>query len=51
MTIHELILEVQGLLGRTSRGAQSSEERELLRVAAAELMFISETGTVQSYEA
>lgn len=50
MTIHELILEVQGLLGRTSRSAQSSEEKELFRVAAAALMFISETGTVHSFE-
>ncbi|MET0404293.1 MAG: head protein [Cystobacter sp.] len=50
MTIHERILEVQGLLGRTSRSTQSPEERELLGVAAAALMFISETGTVHSFE-
>lgn len=50
MNIHELILEVQGLLGRTQRSAQSPEERELLRVATAALMFISETGTVHSFE-
>lgn len=50
MNIHELILEVQGLLGRTSRNAQSSDEKELFRVAAAALMFISESGTVHSFE-
>ncbi|HYO58611.1 hypothetical protein [Archangium sp.] len=50
MNIHELILEVQGLLGRTMQIAQSSEEKELFRVAAAALMFISETGTVHSFE-
>ncbi|WP_157758189.1 head protein [Cystobacter fuscus] len=50
MNIHELILEVQGLLGRTQRSAQSPEERELFRVATAALMFISETGTVHSFE-
>lgn len=50
MTIHELILEVQSLLGRTLRDAQSPEERELFRVASAALMFISETGTVHSFE-
>ncbi len=50
MTIHELMLEVQGLLGRTSRSAQSPEEKELFGVAAAALMFISETGTVHSFE-
>jgi hypothetical protein len=50
MNIHELILDVQGLLGRTLRNAQSPEERELFRVASAALMFISETGTVHSFE-
>lgn len=50
MNIHELLLDVQGLLGRTMRGARSPEERELFRVAAAALMFISETGTVHSFE-
>ncbi|PTL82794.1 head protein [Vitiosangium sp. GDMCC 1.1324] len=50
MNIHERILEVQGLLGRTLRSAQSDEERELFRVATAALMFISETGTVHSFE-
>lgn len=50
MNIHELILDVQGLLGRTLRNAQSSEERELFRVASAALMFISETGAVHSFE-
>jgi hypothetical protein len=38
MNIHELILDVQGLLGRTMRSAQSSEERELFRAATAALM-------------
>jgi hypothetical protein len=50
MNIHELMLEVQGLLGRTLQRAQSSEEKELFRVAAAALMFISERGTVHSFE-
>jgi hypothetical protein len=50
MNIHELIHEVQGLLGRTLRNAPSPEERELFRVAAAALMFISESGTVHSFE-
>ncbi|OJT25718.1 hypothetical protein BO221_07625 [Archangium sp. Cb G35] len=50
MTIDELILEVQGLLGRTMQRARSSEEKELFRVAAAALMFISESGTVHSFE-
>jgi hypothetical protein len=50
MNIHERLLEVQGLLGRTMQNAQSPEERELFRVAAAALMFISETGTVHSFE-
>jgi hypothetical protein len=50
MNIHELILEVQGLLGRTLRSTQSAEEKELLMVATSALMFISETGTVHSFE-
>ena len=50
MNIQELMLEVQGLLGRTMQRAQSSEEKELFKVAAAALMFISETGTVHSFE-
>jgi hypothetical protein len=50
MSIHELILDVQGLLGRTLKNAQSSEEKELFKVAAAALMFISETGAVHPFE-
>jgi hypothetical protein len=50
MTLQELMLEVQGLLGRTMQRAQSSEEKELFRVAAAALTFISETGAVHSFE-
>lgn len=50
MNIQELMLEVQGLLGRTMQRAQSSEEKELFRVAAAALMFISETGRVYPFE-
>jgi hypothetical protein len=50
MNIHELILGAQGLLGRTLRSAPSAEERELFKVASAALMFISETGTVHSFE-
>lgn len=50
MNIHDLILDVQGLLGRTLQSAQSSKEKELFRIASAALMFISETGTVHSFE-
>lgn len=50
MNIHELILGAQGLLGRTLRSASSAEEQELFKVAAAALMFISETGTVHAFE-
>lgn len=50
MNIHELMHEVQGLLGRTMQRAQSLEEKELFKVAAAALLFISETGTVHSFE-
>lgn len=50
MSIQELMFEVQGLLGRTLQRAQSTEEKELFRVAAAALMFISESGTVHSFE-
>lgn len=50
MNIHELILDVQGLLGRSLRNAQSPEERELFRVASAALMFVSETGAVHPFE-
>ncbi|HEX8701453.1 MAG TPA: head protein [Myxococcaceae bacterium] len=50
MSIHDLLLDVQGLLGRTMKGAQSPEEKELFRVATAALMFISETGAVSAFE-
>lgn len=50
MNIHELILKVQGLLGRTMKEAHSPEEADLLRTAAAALMFISETGAVHPFE-
>lgn len=50
MSIHDLILDVQGLLGRTMKNAKSPEEQELFRVAAAALMFISETGAVTPFE-
>lgn len=50
MNIHDRILEVQSLLGRTLKHAQSSEEKELFRVAAAALMFISESGAVHPFE-
>jgi hypothetical protein len=50
MNIHELILEVQGLLGRALKSAPSPEEKELFRVAATALRFISETGAVYPFE-
>jgi hypothetical protein len=50
MSIHDRLLDVQGLLGRTMKNAQSPEEQELFRVAAAALMFISETGAVSPFE-
>jgi hypothetical protein len=50
MSLHELILDVQALLGRTLKNAQSPQEQELFRVAAAALMFISETGAVHPFE-
>lgn len=49
MNIHELILKVQGLLGRTLKEAPSSEEKELFGTAAAALLFISETGAVHAF--
>jgi hypothetical protein len=49
MNIHELILDVQSLLGRTLKNAQTPEEQERFRVAAAALMFISETGAVHPF--
>ena len=50
MNIHELILDVQALLGRTMKSARSPEEKDLFGVAAAALMFISETGAVHPFE-
>jgi hypothetical protein len=50
MNIHDLILNVQGLLGRTLKDARTPEEQELFRVAASALMFISETGAVHPFE-
>jgi len=50
MSIHDVILNAQGLLGRTRKNAQSPEEEELFRVAIAALRFISETGTVYPFE-
>jgi hypothetical protein len=50
MSNHELILEVQGLLGRTLKSTQSPRERELFSVAAAALRFISETGSIYPFE-
>jgi hypothetical protein len=50
MNIHERILAVQGLLGRSMKAAPSAEEQELFRVAAAALMFISESGAVHPFE-
>jgi hypothetical protein len=49
MKIDELLLKVQGLLGQTLNNTPSSEEKELFRVAAAALMFISETGRIHSF--
>lgn len=50
MNIHERILKVQGLLGRTLKETPSPEEQELFRTATAALMFISETGAVYPFE-
>jgi hypothetical protein len=50
MSIHELILNAQGFLGRNLKDVQSSEEQELFRVARAALSFISETGAVYPFE-
>jgi hypothetical protein len=50
MNIDELFLKVQGLLGRTINNAPASEEKELFRIAAAALMYISETGRSHSFE-
>jgi hypothetical protein len=49
MNIDELLLKVQGLLGQTINASQSPEDKELFRVAAAALMFISETGRLHSF--
>lgn len=50
MSIHELILNAQGFLGRNLKDIQSPEEQELFRVARAALSFISETGAVYPFE-
>jgi hypothetical protein len=50
VSIHERILAVQGLLGRSIKSARTPEEEELFRVASAALRFISETGTVHPFE-
>jgi hypothetical protein len=50
MSIHELILNAQGFLGRNLKDLQSPEEQELFRVARAALSFISETGAVYPFE-
>jgi hypothetical protein len=49
MNIDELLLKVQSLLGQTINNTPSTEEKELFRVAAAALMFISETGRIHSF--
>jgi hypothetical protein len=50
MSIHELILNTQGFLGRNLKDIHSPEEQELFRVARAALSFISETGAVYPFE-
>ncbi|MDC0711674.1 hypothetical protein POL68_24615 [Stigmatella sp. ncwal1] len=50
MSIHDIILATQGLLGRTLNAAQSPQDKEFLKVAAAALRFISETGAVYPFE-
>lgn len=50
MDIDKLFLKVQGLLGRTINNTASPEEKELFRIAAAALMYISETGRTHSFE-
>jgi len=50
MDMDRLFLDVQGLLGQTINNTPSPEEKELFRIAAAALMFISETGRTHSFE-
>lgn len=50
MDMDKLFQDVQGLLGRTLNNTPSPEEKELFRIAAAALMFISETGRILSFE-
>ncbi|OJT24839.1 hypothetical protein BO221_10550 [Archangium sp. Cb G35] len=50
MDMDRLFQDVQGLLGRTLHNTPSPEEKELFRIAAAALMFISETGRILSFE-
>jgi hypothetical protein len=50
MSIHELLLDAQGFLGRNLKDLQSPEEHELFRVVRAVLSFISETGAVYPFE-
>ncbi|WNG44080.1 head protein [Archangium minus] len=50
MNIDKLLHDVQGLLGRTLNNTQSPEEKDLFRIAAAALMYISETGRIHSFE-
>jgi hypothetical protein len=50
MSIHELLLDAQGFLGRSLKDLQSPEEHELFKVVRAALSFISETGAVYPFE-
>ncbi len=50
MDMDKLLHSVQGLLGRTLHNTPSPEEKELFRIAAAALTFISETGRIHSFE-
>jgi hypothetical protein len=50
MDMDKLLHSVQGLLGQTLNNTSSPEEKELFRIAAAALMFISETGRIYSFE-
>src|SRR5512143_481692 len=50
MKIGELILAAQELLGRIHEDAQSSEERELLRVAFDALGFTWSAGQIHEFE-
>jgi hypothetical protein len=50
MTIEELSLEVEGLLGRLREDNPSPEEKELLLVAIDAIRFISSTGHSYDFE-